>query len=145
MKRLRNDDRGSVLMLVIGLIPIVFAMVAVGVDTAVLFTHRRSLAADADAAALAAAQSADLDRLYTDTSLTELPLNCAAARQQAERQLQTNARDRTQGSRLTKFECNATTVSLALQKPTTLPFAQHFGINPTVEVAASSGATSPFR
>lgn len=140
-----NNDRGSVLMLVIGLIPIVIAMLAVGVDTAVLFTHRRSLAADADAAALAAAQSADLQRFYSSDSFTELPIDCTAARRTAQRQLDMSAYGRTQGMMLKSFDCNERTVSLSVSAPTTLPFSHYLGIEPTIEVMAASAATSPFR
>ena len=129
-------------MLVIGLVPILAAMVAAGVDTAVLFTHRRSLAADADAAALAAAQSADLQRFYSGDTLEELPLDCTAARRTAQHQLELSSN---QGMALQSFVCNQKSVSLTVSAPTTLPFAHYFGIAPTIEVGANSAATSPLR
>ena len=47
-----RDDRGTVMMLTLGLVPIIAGLIAVGTDAAVLFTQRRALAADAESAVL---------------------------------------------------------------------------------------------
>lgn len=140
------SDEGTVLMLIIGLVPIIAGLFAVGTDAAVLFTHRRALVAQADAAVLAAAQSADLEAIYTSRTVTSLPLDCRAARSVALRKIEAGVSDpRTQSIGLTDFRCTRSAVSLQVRSKVVLPFAQHFGIEPTVEVATDAAATSPLR
>ena len=80
IRRSRNADEGTIMVLVLGLVPVVAGLIAVGTDAAVLFSHRRALVSHADAAALAAAQSADLGTLYTARKIESLPLDCRTAR-----------------------------------------------------------------
>lgn len=142
----RTADDGTVMMLVIGLIPILAGMIAVGTDAAVLFTHRRALVAQADAAVLAAAQSADLEALYTSRRVESLPLDCVAARSVAARRVASGSTDpRTEQIQLVDFRCTRTSVTLRVRSNVTLPFAHHFGIEPSVEVATNAAATSPLR
>lgn len=79
-----REDRGSVLLLGMGLAVIVFALVAGLTDLAVLRLARHELNAQADAAALAGAQAIDVDALvnsgYLERGPAELvPLNADAA------------------------------------------------------------------
>jgi uncharacterized membrane protein len=148
MCRLRGlgTDSGSVLLLVMGLVPILAGLIAVGTDLAVLFTHRRSLAAEADSAALAAAQAADLRKLYTKGELTELPLDCQRAREIVDARVGSNASGRrVSDAVLVTFVCRSNTVSVRIASTVELPFASHFGVRPDVEVGASSAARSPFQ
>ena len=62
--RRRADDRGSVLLLTVGLVLVALLAIAVAVDVSAAFLQRRGLAATADAAALAGAQVVDLDAYY---------------------------------------------------------------------------------
>ncbi len=141
----RRDD-GTVMMLVIGLIPILAGMIAVGTDAAVMFTHRRALAADAESAVLAAAQSADLAALYTSGHLTSLPLDCHAARAVIDKRL--TSRDRYKSVEMvhiSDFRCSRSSVSIKVRTHVELPFARHFGIDPVVEVGTDAAASSPLR
>lgn len=141
-----SSDAGSVLLLVIGLVPVLAGLIAVGTDLAVLFTHRRSLAAEADSAALAAAQAADLQKLYTRGEMTELPLDCRKARAIAESRVGSSASGRrVNDATLARFVCRSNTVSLRLRSSVELPFASRFGLHPQVQVGAESAARSPFQ
>ncbi len=146
LRRCNEDDRGTVLMLTLGLVPIIAGLIAVGTDAAVLFTHRRALASDAESAVLAAAQSADLEALYTSRDLRSLPLDCRVARDVVEERIaRPNSRQRANGIVIARFECTRTSVVLRVRSKVELPFARHFGIDPTIEVATDAAASSPLR
>ena len=59
-----RDDDGQLLLLVLVYTVIAGVLVTVVVDVSQVFLYRRSLLAAADAAALAAANAPDLDRVY---------------------------------------------------------------------------------
>jgi len=59
-----RDDRGSVLLLTLGFVIVIVMAIGAVVDASSVFLQRRSLAALADGAALAGAQSIDLDAYY---------------------------------------------------------------------------------
>ena len=59
-----DAERGSVLVLALGLVVICLIAVAVVVDASTVFLARRSLQSAADSAALAGAQAIDLDDYY---------------------------------------------------------------------------------
>lgn len=141
-----RDDRGTVMMLTLGLVPIIAGLIAVGTDAAVLFTQRRALAADAESAVLAAAQAADLEALYTSRQIDSLPLDCRAARAIVDHRLtKPNLRQQASGVTVADFRCTATSVSLRVRSRVELPFASHFGVDPTVDVATDAAASSPLR
>lgn len=135
------------MMLVIGLVPVLFLVFAVGVDAAVLFIHRRALASTADSAALAGAQAGDLDRIYNGgRRLANLPLDCAAARRVVEGQVRPSRSDsRADRAAIESITCDGTTVFVSLSNTVELPFAAHFGLNPTVAVRGRAAARSPLR
>lgn len=62
--RAASDDRGSVLLLTLGFVVVIVMAIGVVVDASSVFLQRRSLAALADGAALAGAQSIDVDAYY---------------------------------------------------------------------------------
>lgn len=139
-------DRGSVLVLTVGLVPIVAALVSVGTDISVLLAHRRALAAELDSAVLAAAQSADLDRLYTGNGFESLPLDCSRARRVVESRMASRSSDqRVTVVQLSSFSCREGRVAASATATVQLPFAHHFGVNPQASVAAEAAAQSPFR
>lgn len=82
----RRIDDGSLTVLVIGFTFILAVLVVVGVDVSKVFLARRSLSSVADAAALAAAQSADRAAIYAGAAGCGgvLPLDPAAAAQQVD-------------------------------------------------------------
>jgi uncharacterized membrane protein len=78
--RIRRDDDGTVLSLVIGAVVIVLSLVTVVTDVGVLWLQRRSLQATLDGAALAGAQSVDLPTVYAGGANGDLRLNATSAR-----------------------------------------------------------------
>ena len=85
LRRGRCDD-GQLTVLVIGFVFILVALVVVGVDVSKVFLARRSLSSVADAAALAAAQSADRAAIYAGAADCGgvLPLDTTVAAQQVD-------------------------------------------------------------
>lgn len=79
-RKLDGRDEGSVLVLTLGFVVVVMLLVAVVAAASKLFLTRRSLAAVADGAALAAAQDVDLAAIYTGQSGATLPLAAERAR-----------------------------------------------------------------
>lgn len=143
--RLAADD-GSVLVLAVGLIPVLFLLIAVAVDASTLFIHRRALSSTADSAALAAAQSADLERFYRGDSVAALPIDCQAARRKIEMMLvPTRVDARVSDVALESIACDRQSVTVAVRSTVRLPFAHLVGVVPTVDVRGSATARSPFR
>lgn len=68
------DDRGSVLILILGYAVILAALSAVLIDVSAVFLARRSLASAADGAAVAGAQALDESALYGTDMLDLVPL-----------------------------------------------------------------------
>jgi len=133
-------------MLFIGVFPIMLLLIMVGTDAAVLFTHRRALAAEADAAAIAGAQSADLEGLYTGGEPTSLPLDCAKARHVVAARIGSSSSDsRVTRAALGEVRCDGTSVSVILRSQAVLPFASELGVKPQVSVRADASARSPLR
>jgi hypothetical protein len=56
IRRLHDDERGSVILIFVGFLPLAFAIAAFVIDSGNLFEHRRHLQMQADAGALASAQ-----------------------------------------------------------------------------------------
>lgn len=79
-RRLRCDDRGSVLPLIIGAVVVMTMLVTVVTDVSVLWLARRSVQAAVDGAALAGAQAVDLRTLYAHGADGDLALDPRAAR-----------------------------------------------------------------
>lgn len=136
-------ERGSVTTLVIGMIPVLLGLVVILTDLSVLYIHKRSLAATADSAAVAGAQSVDLETFYT-SSPSRLPLDCTASRRAITRQVTASKVDkRTPRISVVSTTCDGSTVGVQLRSQATLPFSQHFGVRPQVQVAGSARARSP--
>ena len=72
---LATDDRGSVLILGVGLTAACLLAFVAMVDASAAFLQRRQLLAVADAAALAAAQSIDLPAYYANGASAETQLD----------------------------------------------------------------------
>lgn len=135
------------MMLIVGLVPVLFLVLAVGIDAAVLFAHRRALSATADSAALAAAQAADLERIYTQAGpVRSLPLDCPAARRAAQRMLEPGRTDaRAAAAVIESVECDGTNVAVNVRAVAELPIAHALGVAPQVIVRGRAVARSPLR
>jgi Flp pilus assembly protein TadG len=78
LRRLRIDEEGQLLPLILIYTLIAAVLVGIIVDTSRAFLHRRSLAAGADAAANTGANALDLKRFYAKAGAGEqLPLGAA--------------------------------------------------------------------
>jgi uncharacterized membrane protein len=131
----KRDDEGSILLLTLGCITIALLLVVVVVDASAVFLARRSLAAAADGASLAAAQSVSGPAVYAAGAGRRLPL--------AEVQAAV-ARFAGTGAMLSgtlEHDAAGDTVVVTGRKPVTLPFAGVLGIGP-VTVTATSRASS---
>lgn len=141
-----GDDRGSVLLLGLGLAVIVFALIAALADIAVLRLARNELNAQADAAALAGAQAIDVDALvtagYLERGPAELvPLEPGAAMAAVRTHVAAMRRPEVV---VVALSASRDTVSVTLAVPVHPPFTaaitQLMGGNGVVMVQASAAA-----
>ena len=84
-QRRGGGDEGSAIVLILGLIVVCFLALGVVVDVSTVYLARRSLQAQADAAALAGAQAIDLDHYYAYGASEEIRLEPIAVRSAVER------------------------------------------------------------
>ena len=75
MSRWRGNDEGSVMLLMIFLTLIIAGLITVVSDVSTVFLAQREMQSTADGAALAAAQQADLQAVYTGELGAQLPLS----------------------------------------------------------------------
>jgi Flp pilus assembly protein TadG len=75
VRRPARDDRGSVLVLGLGVVVVALIAVGMAVDASRLFLARRSVASLADGAALRGAHDLDLTTLYASGAADTLPLS----------------------------------------------------------------------
>ncbi len=142
----RRDD-GSVLPLLLVYALVAAAMVVVAIDTTTAFLARRSLAALADGAALAAAQSVDDPRFYAGGN-ADLPLSVAAVRGAVGDYLAAAEAD---PSVQWDVVTDGTTVTVSLRRQVALPFVRLLGVvgaeyaDGRVPVAAAAHARAPYR
>jgi Flp pilus assembly protein TadG len=79
MSRSKADDEGSVMLLMIFLALIIVGLITVVTDVSTVFLAQREMQSTADGAALAAAQEADLQAVYTGDLGAQLPLSPSQA------------------------------------------------------------------
>lgn len=122
MKRV-SDDRGSVLILGVGLIAVVLLAVAVLADASVAFLQRQQLFALADAAALAGAQAIDLEAYYADGASAATRLDAVAVPGRVRAHLErSRAADAIDGLVVDHITSDGQQVVVALSAPLRLPF-----------------------
>jgi|SRR5665213_456926 len=79
MNRWKMDDGGSVMLLMIFLALIIAGLITVVTDVSTVFLAQREMQSTADGGALAAAQQADLQAVYTGDLGAQLPLSPSQA------------------------------------------------------------------
>ena len=122
-----SDDRGSVLILGVGLIAVVLLAVAVLADASVGFLQRQQLFALADAAALAGAQAIDLDAYYADGASAATRLDAVAVPGRVRAHLErSRAADAIDGLVVDHITSDGQRVVVALSAPLLLPFLPGF-------------------
>lgn len=78
LQRLRHDDSGQLLVLILGFAVVAGLLVTVVTNASRVFLYQRALSSAADGAALAAAQSVDTAAIYRGGADETLPLDPAA-------------------------------------------------------------------
>lgn len=138
-----DGERGSVLLLTVGLAVVALLVVAVVTDAAALFLHRRSLAGAADGAALAGAQGVDLAAVYAGRADGTLPLTPEAVRSRVRAYVASSAPE---GTRVLAARTDGTRVRVRLAETVRLPFRSWLPVGgASVEVVAEAVAETPLR
>lgn len=118
-----DGERGSVLLLGVGLVGVVALALAVIVDGAALLLQRQQLLAVADAGALAGAQAIDLDAYYANGAGRATRLDPGVAAAAAAEAVRRHAqRDPAAGIRVEGASSDGTTVWVEVSAPLVLPF-----------------------
>jgi hypothetical protein len=150
-----DRDQGSVALLLIGFTAIAMALIVAGIDVSKVFLAQRALSSAADAAAVAAAQAVDTDRIYDGPDLRcgdALPLDPARAAAVARESVDERSPDlATSFARLDPLETevDGTTVTVAMRGDVKIPFGRllsWLGITTDrgiVPVRTTAHATSP--
>lgn len=121
MTRADRDERGSITPLVVGFALLVAVLVAVVVDASAAYLRRQGLNSVADAAALAATDGLQGDRVYTRGLDDLAEIDAAAAGRYVEDYLRASgALDRHPGLSWT-VTTSATTVVVRVSAPLDLP------------------------
>jgi uncharacterized membrane protein len=115
-------DRGSVLVLGIGLVAVAAVLLGVVVDASRLFLARQSLASLADAAALHAAHDVDVASVYRHGVGAHLPLDAARVTADVHRYVAGRAaRSGVAGLRVVSVRIVGTTVVVVLARTVPVP------------------------
>jgi uncharacterized membrane protein len=135
-------ERGSVLVLGIGLVAVAGVLLAVVVDASRLFLARQSLAAVADAAALHAAHDVDVGALYRHGIGTHLALDQARIGADVRRYVAGRAaRSATPGVRVVSVRVVGATVVVVLARTVRVPLVgAALGRTDGVTVTATAAA-----
>lgn len=135
-----RDDRGTVMVLTIGLSAVLLLLVAVVVDVSAVVLSRRALAAAADGAAVAAAQQPDRSAISEGLG-TRLPLDEPAVAEVA-RVYAADARAAQPGLQLVGSVDGGTTAVVEGFRTVRLPFSGWLGLR-QVRLHVVARAQSP--
>jgi len=135
------DERGSVLILVAGLVAVALLLIAVVADVSALFLDQRSLAATADGAASQAAQAVVAADLYDETpGAPALPVSTASALRAVQDYLAGRAPD-APPVRIVDVRSDGETVTVVLAAQARLPFSRWVSADPAgVDLTAEARA-----
>lgn len=143
-RRVRRDDRGTVLPLIIGAVVVMTMLVTVVTDVSVLWLARRSVQATVDGAALAGAQAVDLPTLYAQGADGDLALDPRAARAAVRAYVRAlPTAQQPSGFRIASVSATTTTVSVRAQATARLPFLSFLtgrGVTVVAEATARNSA-----
>jgi len=118
-----TSDRGSVLLLGIGLMAVCFLALAVIADVSAAFLQRRTLTAIADGAALAGAQAIDIDTYYREGATIATALNPTAVRSAVIQYVdRSHVQRRLPGFRIDTIASGSQIVHVQLSAPAKLTF-----------------------
>ncbi len=132
-----RDESGTILLLTLGCVTLVLMLVVVVVDASAVFLARRSLAAQADGASIAAVQSVSRAQVYAHGAGSRLPL---AQVQDAVARYRGGGHPPALAATVT-HEQDGDAVVVTGRRAVHLPFADMFGIGP-VTVTATARASA---
>jgi len=135
----RRDEAGSITPLVIGFAFLVAVLVAVVVDASAAYLRRQGLNSVADAAALAATDGLQGDRVYTHDLDDLAEIDAAAARRYVEEYLSTSGATSRYPGLSWAVSTTATTVLVRVAAPLDLPLGVP-GVGRTVTVTGDAAA-----
>jgi hypothetical protein len=123
LRRLRREDDGQLLLLVLIYTVIAGLLVTVVVDVSQAYLYRRSLLAAADAAVLSAANQPDLGAVYTGDDPTVLPLSESGTFRAVEQYAQdAELADRFHDFEIVAVDTDGAVVTVTLRAVVPLPF-----------------------
>lgn len=137
----RRRDEGSILILSLGFIVICILALAVVVDASSVFLARRSLQAQADAAALAGAQAIDLDAYYSSGASPRIRLDPRRIRSAVERQVRRDPGD----ARLVSVSLRDDVVIVAMRDRVRPPFSGWLTPSGAHDLTVEAGAILSYR
>ena len=139
----RDDDSGTILVLVLGFTAVLLMLVAVVINVSSGVLAKRALASAADGAAVSAAQELDLAALYAGgRSSGSIPLRRAQVREAVERDPLRVAGAQPGIDLVGDVSDDGTTAIVQGVRAVELPFGRLFGFRP-VEVQAEARARAP--
>ena len=138
---LREDDEGSVLLLVVGLSVVLLLLVAAVVDVSAAILAKRSISSAVDGAAVAAAQQPDADAIRRDGLSGQLPLDDATVADVVGRYEAQEQPDQPGLVLVSRVEQPGTAV-VEGRRTVRLPFSGWLGVG-QVEIVAVARARSP--
>lgn len=141
MKRRQAADEGSVLILTLGMVLVCLMALAVVVDISTLYLARRSLQAQADAAALAGAQAIDLDHYYANGAGAGIRLDPRGVRAAIDRHLRRDG----SSARLASVELRGEVVYVELGGRVRPPFSGWLTASGAYDLQVTAGATLRYR
>jgi hypothetical protein len=137
----RVSDEGSILVLSLGFIVICILALAVVVDASTVFLARRALQSQADAAALAGAQTIDVDAYYSGGADARIRLDPAGIRRAVERHVRRDPGD----GRLTGVSLRNDIVLVAMTDRVRPPFAGWLTPSGSYDLEVEAGAVLSYR
>lgn len=138
-----SGERGSVILLGLGILGVCLVAIAVVVDATSAFAQRRQLYSLADAAALSGVQSIDLASYYATGAGAGTRLDAASVQQRVEESLAAaEAGAGVAGVRLDGVHTDGVSVRVDLSAPLRLPFLPWLGAG---AARASSTARLDYR
>ena len=140
MKRIR-EDRGSVMLLSIGLIVVCMLAVGLVIDASTVFLTRRALQAEADSAALAGAQAIDIEAYYARGAADGIRLDAMAVRAAVQRFVRRGSID----GRLASVAMQGDVVIVRMTGRVRPPFSGWLTPSGAYDLEVEAGATLSYR
>ena len=136
-----RDDRGSVLIVALGLLVVCVLAIGVVVDASTVFLERRSLQSSADSAALAGAQAIDVEAYYARGAANGIRLDPTTVRSAVQRFMRRGAVE----GRLESVALTGDVVVVRLTGQVRPPFSGWLTRGGAYDIEVEAGATLSYR